>query len=231
MFRKMKDSNNVFHEIVYDPNKNKSKVKKTQKEEYDGNILCEDCDNRILGIMYESYAQKAIYGGNLTEEVSPKCINYENPKDGTKYTICENFDYRIIKNFYLSILWRASITNRPFFSEVNLGNKHEERIRQILLNNELTDQEEYPIVITSFMRTENTLENIIAQPKRIITDSGLNGYFFLIDGLLFTIFVNSLNHPLPETIKKVALNENKMIIVHMRSGTELDFLRKIIKNK
>ena len=136
MFKKMKNEENVFYEVIYNLDTTKLKTKKTQIEDYDKNILCEACDNKILGGLYESYAQKAIYGGELPVEVSPKCANYQNPDDGAEYSICVNFDYQKLKNFYLSILWRASITDRSFFNHVNLGKKHEERIRKILLNNE-----------------------------------------------------------------------------------------------
>ncbi|AYN04520.1 hypothetical protein [Flavobacterium sp. 140616W15] len=230
MFKKMKDEDNVFYEIIYDPDTNTSKSKKTQIEDYDRNILCENCDNKILGGIYESYAQKALYGGSLPVEVSPECKNYKNSDDGAEYSICKNFDYQKIKNFYLSILWRASITDRSFFNQVNLGKKHEERIREILFNNEKVSEDEYPIVITSFMRTENTLENLIAQPKRIKTKSGLNGYIFLIDSLQFIIYVNSHEHKLTREIKQISLKEEEMVTLHLPKGKEIEFL-KILINK
>lgn len=228
MFKKMKDENNVFHEVTYDFKTNHSKSKKTQIEDFDKNILCESCDNKILGGIYESYAQKAIYGGELPAEVSPDCKNYKNPNDGAEYSICTNIDYKKIKNFYLSILWRASITDRPFFKEINLGAKHEERLRQILLNNELVSEDEYPILITSFMRTENSLENLIAQPRRIKTQSGLNGYVFLMDSLQFITYVNSAEHKLTETIKKFSLKKHEMITFHLPNGMEIEFLKMIL---
>lgn len=228
MFNKMKDDENVFYVLTYDLDTNSSKSKKTQIEDFDKNILCESCDNKILGGIYESYAQKAIYGGELPVEVSPECTNYINPNDGAEYSICRNYDYAKLKNFYLSMLWRASITNRPFFNQVNLGKKHEERIREILLNNEKISQDEYPIVITSFMRTENSLENLIAQPKRIKTKSGLNGYIFLLDSLQFIIYVNSPAHKLTEVIRKIMMKEEELITIHLPNGKELEFIKMML---
>src|SRR5690554_5125250 len=156
MYKKMKDVNRSFYEVKYDLVTKKEKCKKVQIEDYDEYILCDNCDNKILGGIYESYAKKAMYGGNLPEEISPKCKNYQNLDDGFEYSVCSDFDCQKLKKFYLSILWRASITNRPFFNQVNLGEKHEERIRRILYNNENITQYEYPIVITSFIRTKNS---------------------------------------------------------------------------
>lgn len=229
MFKKMKNEDNIFYEAIYNLESNKIKTKKTQIEDYDKNILCETCDNKILGGIYESYAQKAIYGGELPIEVSPKCVNYQNPNDGAEYSICKNFDYQKLKNFYLSVLWRASITDRPFFNYVELGKKHEERIRTILLNNEKISQDEYPIVITSFMRTENTLENLIAEPRRIKTKSGLNGYMFLIDSLQLIIYVNSPKHKITDEIKKLSMKEDEMITMHVPNGKEIEFLQIFFK--
>ncbi|MCC9019794.1 hypothetical protein [Flavobacterium lipolyticum] len=220
----MKNDENAFYQVIYNLDSKEFKTKKTQIEDYDRNILCENCDNKILGGIYESYSQKAIYGGELPIDVSPKCENYQNPNDGAEYSICKNFDYTKIKNFYLSILWRASVTNRPFFNHVNLGKKHEERIRNILLNNEKVSENEYPIVITSFMRANNNLENLIAEPRRIKTKSGLNGYMFLMDSLQFMIYVNSPEHKITEVIKKLSLKENEMITMHLPNGKEVEFL-------
>jgi hypothetical protein len=228
MFKKMKDDDNVFYEVVYNLDTGKLKSKKTQIEDYDKNILCETCDNKILGGIYESYAQKAIYGGELPEEVSPKCENYQNPNDGAEYSICKNFDFQKLKKFYLSILWRASITDRPFFSHVNLGQKHEEKIRNILLNNEKVSKDEYPIVITSFMRTNNALENLIAEPRRIKTKSGLNGYIFLMDSLQFIIYVNSSEHKISDVIQRLSMKEDEMITMHLPNGKEIEFLKTML---
>lgn len=133
-----------------------------------------------------------------------------------------------MKNFYLSILWRASITDRPFFSQINLGNKHEDRIKEILLNNIKVSPYEYPILITSFMRTDNTLENLIAQPRRIKTKSGLNGYVFMMDSLQFIIYVNSPEHKLTDQIKQACMKEDELITLHLPNGMEIDFLKMMI---
>ncbi|KIA95618.1 hypothetical protein B8T70_04905 [Flavobacterium sp. AJR] len=229
MFKGMKDENNSFYEVVYNLDENKTATKKTQKEDFDKNILCSDCDNGILGAFYESYAVKSLYGTDLTEDISPKCENYINPDDGAEYSICKNIDYKKMKLFLLSILWRASITNRPLFKEISLGKKHEERIRKIIYEGIDIDELEYPINILSFMRTENDLRNLISQPKRIKTKSGLNGYLFLIDSLQFIFYVNSINHKINHSIEKLNLKKNKMIIIHLPNGSEKEFIINMIK--
>src|SRR5680860_485642 len=158
MYSRMKDEKNVFYEMHLKLNKEKIRSRKVQTGEFDKTILCEDCDNRIIGANYEKYAQLSMYGSNLDPKLAPICTNYKNPNDGTQYSLCTNIDYGKMKLFLLSILWRASITKRKLFDEVILGEKHEERIRKILYEEIIPDELEYPILMTSFMRTKNSLK-------------------------------------------------------------------------
>lgn len=225
MFKNMKDDNNIFYEVTYDLDTNKFTHRKTQIEDYDKNILCERCDNAILGGKYEKYSEKALYGNDLPEEIAPKCTNYKNPDDGAEYSICKNINYKKLKLFLLSLLWRSSVTDRPYFKEVSLGPKHEERLRKIILEDEDIPHDEYPIVITSFMRTDNKFDALIAQPKRIKTKTGLNGYIFLMNGMQFIIYVNSRNHKLTPELEEISLKEDELVILHLKNGQERQFIK------
>jgi hypothetical protein len=230
MFKKMKDENNSFYEVKINVETKEQKSKKVQKEDYDKNILCGDCDNGILGGIYEDYAKDVLYGENLNSTIAPKCKNYMNPNDGTEYSVCKNIDYSKMKLFLLSLLWRASITDRPIFQDVNIGSKHEEIIRKMLFEKITPKETEYPIIVTSFMRTENKLENLISQPKRIKMQGGINGYLFTIDSLQFMFAVNSIQHKLPSYILKNTLKESgEMTTLHLPNGSEVDFLKNIMK--
>jgi hypothetical protein len=230
MFKKMKDENHSFYDITYNLDTKETKSKKTQKEDYDKNILCGDCDNGIIGGIYEDYAKDALYGENLNPEIAPKCKNFKNTDDGAEYSICENIDYTKMKLFLLSLLWRASITDRPVFKEVSIGSKHEEIIRKMIYEKITPLETEYPIVITSFMRTENKFENLIAQPKRIRMKGGLNGYIFLIDSLQFMFSVNSADHKIPEYILRSTIKESgELTTLHLPNGSELEFFKQILE--
>ena len=226
---KAEDDKNIFFEVTYDLDTNKSKPKKVQTGEFDKNILCSDCDNRILGSNYERYAQKSMYGKGINPEIAPICKNYKNPNDGAEYSICTNIDYGKMKLFLLSILWRASITDRKLFKEVSLGKKHEEIIRKMLYEGIIPEELEYPILMTSFMRTDNSLKNLIGQPKKIKYQNGINGYVFLIDSIQFMFFVNSINHKMPEYVTRTVMKKNgEMTILHLPNGKELEFLKAIL---
>jgi hypothetical protein len=169
-----------------------------------------------------------MYGENLPYDIAPRCTNYKNPNDGTEYSICKNINYIKLKLFLLSILWRSSITDRPYFENVSIGYKYEERLREIIYNSEHIPFEEYPVIITSFLRTDNKLDNLIGQPKRIRTKSGLKGYMFLINSFQFIIYVNSKNHKVSKEIEEICLKEDELITLHLSKGKELEFIKMLM---
>jgi hypothetical protein len=77
---------------------------------YDMNILCADCD-KIIGL-YDEYAKKI-----LIEDIHL----YKN-KNLPIYSIpAHAIDYLKLKKFFISLIWRASISSRDAFKEVSLG--------------------------------------------------------------------------------------------------------------
>ncbi len=72
-----------------------------QSGEHESDILCEDCDNRVIGSL-ENYASKVLYGG----QISVKQVNYKLP-DGLEFSQVDGLDYKKFKLFLLSLLWRG----------------------------------------------------------------------------------------------------------------------------
>lgn len=145
--------------------------------EYEPNILCKECDNEVLGKL-ESYASVAFYGGAHSDI---KTENHRKP-DGLEYISVEGMEYGKFKLFLLSLLWRASISQREFFTNVSLG-PHEEKIRRMLIAGDPGAPERYPCIISSY-RKRNLPKEVIGGPRRIKLD-GTIGYAFLISGFLF----------------------------------------------
>lgn len=118
---------------------------------YDQNILCRTCDNN-LG-QYDDYVAQFIKRALLIEHPS-----------GVAWTI-DGFDQKKLKLFFISYLWRCSITNQEEFSGVRLGDKHENRIRQTLLNNGSTDIDDYIVVMSKFENTEDYAYALLTPAK------------------------------------------------------------------
>jgi hypothetical protein len=103
---------------------------------YDSNILCSDCEKK-LGIP-DDYAFAFLHGGKT---------NFESIElDQTLVAFATiNFDYKKLKLFVLSVLWRASVSKIEFCSLTQLNDKNEERLRQITLCGVEPCEEEFPI--------------------------------------------------------------------------------------
>jgi len=144
--------------------------------EYESNILCEDCDGRIIG-QYESYARIILYGGAAQIRIQ----NYIQP-DGLKYTKVENVNYKKFKLFLLSLVWRSSISSRDFFRDVTLG-PYEEKLRKMIYSGDPGPENSYTCFITSF-RKYITPQQMIMNPKKIELE-GKTGYLFFISGFLY----------------------------------------------
>ena len=191
---------------------------------FDKNILCSECDNERLGSL-EKYGQKVLFGKNLDETETPKCDNYTT--GDYEFSECKNVDYRKMKLFLLSILWRSSITNRPTFDSVNLG-PHSDIIKSMILNSNPGVENEYPIIVTSFVRADYHYKDLILTPRRIKLKGGFNTYIFSIGSFQFHFFVNSPRHKLPEFVLELTLKENNsMKIIHLKDGMEKMLIKKL----
>lgn len=56
------------------------------------------------------------------------------------------FDYPKLKLFFLSLLWRASVSSRPLFKKVALG-PHEQRVRDLILAKDPGSSDDYATVV------------------------------------------------------------------------------------
>ena len=115
LFDDMKDENNSFVQI--EPSKyvkgRTQHIKKPRNAFHEPNILCEKCDG-ILIKQYEDYL-KLVFHSTLKLISRPVFIKKEPDPRGFNIIFIENVDYKLYKLGFLSILWRASISELPFF--------------------------------------------------------------------------------------------------------------------
>lgn len=89
MYEELYDDNHKIRVVpASEFGKVKPRIKMPSSGEYEGGLLCSDCDNKLLG-GYENYARKAIYGGALRDSECPECDNFKS-QDGVKFTLQEN---------------------------------------------------------------------------------------------------------------------------------------------
>jgi hypothetical protein len=216
MYQDLFDEKHRIHEVVVNkeyPLKGKTR----QSGVYDTNILCNNCDNKIIGGL-ESYASRALYGGIE--------LTVENGADKlSKYINVKGLNYSKFKLFLLSILWRASISNLPVFQYVNLG-EHEQIIRNKILNNDPGSCDEYPCAIFTHLHNPKIPHQLIAEPKCSLSDEQ-QICAFLISGNLF-LFFTSIDKK-TEWARHCSINEQGIMqIIQMSENLSAKVINKFV---
>lgn len=172
------------------------KKKRAPTGSYDQDILCRKCDNQ-LGV-YDDYALSFINTSRLVDHPS-----------GVGWTI-SNVDHRKLKLFCMSYLWRASITRRKEFSGVSLGNKHEEKIRQLILAVDAGSPDDYTTTFAKFSSLDDSAGGVLFPALTRI--KGLNHYEAYLPKLYkFWVKVDSRTD---DVLSKVSLGATKDLFVH-----------------
>jgi len=146
---------------------------------YDSNILCENCDNILIGRL-ESYAKIVLFGG-IGKRSNFHKVEQEVDLLGNKILHVNNIDYKRFKLFLLSVLWRASISKQNVFRHVKLSS-HEEIIRRMIFESNPGNEKEYPMGIYLFTPNDICPTKFITNPFPVGNNDNLS-YIFTINGL------------------------------------------------
>lgn len=163
--------------------KGNPRISKPSSGSYEGKLLCNDCDNRIIG-QYETYISRVL-NKTLPLEQTLNCKTVKN-FNGINFIEIQNLDYKKTKLFLLSILFRAHISTNKEFNEVSLG-KYAEEIRDIIYNGKIINDLELQISIMKFPDNSD-FNSFIGQPIRRKIDA-TTMYSIIINGFLILFFL------------------------------------------
>ncbi len=142
-------------------------------------LLCAACETTRLAPL-ERYARNTFYG-----PTGP----FERSHDiGFRWT---GLDYAKMKLFTTSILWRMSLSAHQFYAGVELGERHEERIRKMLLNKNPMEDWRYGCAIGFLLYGGKPMGGIFSQPQAFVPAERRHGYRFMMAGMVWFFFVNS----------------------------------------
>jgi len=154
-------------------------------------LMCEDCEGIISG--YEDYAKRLFRPGKL---VLPTMAN-----DG----IVNRAEYRRFKLFQISLLWRAHVSKDPFFKAIDLGPKHGERLRRMLLDGDPGTTDDYPCAVLVTLLDGKQLTEYMQSPGA--RREGMHREFVIFyAGYAFQYLVAS--HKVHDAIPRAALQAN-----------------------
>jgi hypothetical protein len=190
-------------------------------------LLCEDCEQRFSG--FEDYAKRLFYGDS-----SP--IRLQLPLLADPLFIA---DYKKLKLFQLSILWRAAEAKGEFYSAVDLGQPHRERLRKMLLNEEPGTETEYLCGLTRLV-IESPAILEFQRPLGMSIETGFfapvrhdhgtwESFLFVMGGLLWIFCISSTG--VPEVMQNSYIRENGQFwLMPMKADDFLiDFCRKAVE--
>ena len=123
--------------------------------------------------------------------------------------VLHDYDYKKLKLFFLSLIWRASVSKRKEFQLVNLG-PHEHIIRDMIMRNDPGGAEEYSVCLFKFI--EDTHKSILF-PAREKFD-GINYYRFIMAGYIVLIKID--NQSSRDPLKHIQISPDKPLLVVMR---------------
>ena len=115
MYQAMYDPKHRFQGLSSVPSARARLYQKGLRQE----LLCEQCEQQFG--RYESYATQVFYGG----------VSVVGQRRGNKLLL-SSLDYKRLKLFFLSLLWRFGVTSIDVFRGADLG-PHSEKLRKMLL--------------------------------------------------------------------------------------------------
>lgn len=122
------------------------------------------------------------------------------PEAKGNFVILRGMDYERIKLFQLGLLWKASVSEKPFFTKVSLG-PHQEKIRKMLLEENPGASDDYGCLI--LRRELNQADGSVTPPLKL-KFQGNNAYRFVFGGFIWTYIVS--NHFDDAALKSALIN-------------------------
>lgn len=222
LYKPLYDDQHTFFEIQYKDHQIKNRKPKF-KGVHEKGILCEKCDNVIIG-QNESYSRNALFEFEKIKAGSRPTKEVVKNSDGSYCSIIRKIDYSKFKLFIISMVWRASISKNEYFKDFNIG-AHQDIMRSMILNNDPGEELAYASIYFTLESTDQPTD-FIAPPR--IGDwlqSPYRAALFMLGPFVFTIFLSSQISDqlfLKSTIKK----SGEMMIYHIPEGEGLDFIKR-----
>jgi hypothetical protein len=157
-----------------------------QKRPQDGPkeyLLCKECEQRFG--RFERYYKHKTESSGIFDMI-----------DISNFFAINDFDYKKIKLFFLSILWRMSVTSIEGF-HIELGTTEKEKIRIALLNDCPMDPYMFAVLPIIPVFQNQPFVSLLMNPK-VINEPFNKTVIILLNGLLYWISLDSEKSPFPK---------------------------------
>lgn len=185
---------------------------------YDKTILCLECEKKFH--RWDDYAQMLLL--QEFDSFSPRISNGEILAFER-----DTYDYEKLKLFFISLVWRASISNRDFYSQINLDNL-EDSLKTRLENNEPGDADEYSTILARFDNRTGQLSMLNPHPQDFF---GLDFIQFYLTG--YIAYVKIDKRPIKGVLRNFQFFPNRNLYILTRDfneSSEREVLEHIVRN-
>jgi hypothetical protein len=100
-------------------------------------------------------------------------------------------NYAIMKLFTTSILWRMSLSEHNFYGHVQVGKRHEERMRRMLLEHNPMEHWRYGCNVGLLLYGAKPLGGVFSQPQRFSPIENRTGYRLMMAGMVWFYYVSN----------------------------------------
>ena len=170
-------------------------------------LLCGACEQK-LG-RHERYVSLLMSGG-IPLQVEPHEM----------FIVFRGVDYKALRMFQLSVLWRASISTLDFFRHVSLG-PHNERIRTLLIDDDPGQPWQYGCLMFALVHEGAVVEDLMVQPTEVRLE-GVPCYRFVFGGHFWLYFVAKHQHP--RKLETASLDPSGELRIRKKSIAEIEYI-------
>ena len=173
---------------------------------YDKGILCRECEDKFE--IWDNYGIKI-----LLKEFA-KFDKVAEPGEVIAY-FTRKYDYALLKLFFISILWRASVSGHPYYSKVNLG-VYEHIAKEMLEVSDPGGENEFSTLVSIFVssKARDRLAKTMLDPYMERWE-GVNAYRFYLAG--FCAYIKVDKRKLPISLRNMLMRNNRELYVVTRN--------------
>ena len=210
LYTPLYDENRRFFVLSTDENKRRG----TRRKGIYQRLFCHECEQ--LFSKWEGYARGVFYRDDPRIKI----------QDCGRRVVFLCLQYAPFKLFQMSLIWRASNTNRQEAYKINLGT-HTERIREMLIEECPGESYEYAAILMSLPRSQDQIMRELIYPPELLPDKidGHTGYRAVFGGL-FWLFIVS-NHSADLQDKDLFLSKNGQLPIFKVGEPAVEFMRKL----
>lgn len=180
--------------------------------DFDDELVCRECEDLFND--GDTYAKRFFVDG--------PAAGVRQYAESTTYLEYHNVDYRLLKLFFISLLWRAHATSLRSYDKVNLGPKYAAKAKAMIENGDPGTPDEFAVFLIK--AADGPLKTLGASPTpRRLVPNNVRVYDLLMFGYLAYIKVDS--QPLPAPFSLVQLAPGRPLLMLETDISNTPFLR------